>query len=383
MAQQTLNLGIVGLGPRARYLIKLYQTHPAWNITAICDKYQRNIDLARGEMIDKTVPAYTDYEKLMAAGGLDALLIAIDPDQQVAMVCDAMRRGLHVTSEVPAAYTIDQCWDLVHTVERTGMIYQLHEQTRYWKFIRDWQEMAQNGEFGKILFMEGEYLHYESNWDLEMDTNTGELLYGSECAGRPGIVPTWRARSFRHPILYLPHEMSPLLSIANARVTHVSCIGTRPISYSDAGFRTRDLEVALMRTDKDTIIRVAAGFTTPHGSRGGTGSHWYQVKGSKATAEWCRTDTDKPKLYRATTGRWQEMDWSTEDKHADNVVRESGHGGADWWPVDSFAKAILKGKHGYMDVYTAVETAAPAVIAAKSAEMGGAMLEVPNFRSGT
>ena len=34
-----------------------------------------------------------------------------------------------------------------------------------------------------------------------------------------------------------------------------------------------------------------------------------------------------------------------------------------------------------MDVYRAVETAAPAILAAESAEKGGIMLEVPDFRA--
>jgi hypothetical protein len=30
----------------------------------------------------------------------------------------------------------------VHTVKRTGMKYQLAEQTRYWYFISEWRKMA-------------------------------------------------------------------------------------------------------------------------------------------------------------------------------------------------------------------------------------------------
>ena len=33
-----------------------------------------------------------------------------------------------------------------------------------------------------------------------------------------------------------------------------------------------------------------------------------------------------------------------------------------------------------VDVYQAVETAAPAILAAQSAEQGGVLLEVPDFR---
>ena len=45
-----------------------------------------------------------------------------------------------------------------------------------------------------------------------------------------------------------------------------------------------------------------------------------------------------------------------------------------------FIDAIINDKTPAVDVYTAVETAAPAIMAAESARKGGALLEVPDFR---
>ena len=53
----------------------------------------------------------------------------------------------------------DRCWKLVNAVKSTGVKYQLAEQTRYWNFIQEWRKMAAAGEFGKIYYAEGEYLH--------------------------------------------------------------------------------------------------------------------------------------------------------------------------------------------------------------------------------
>lgn len=385
---EKVRLAVVGTGPRIIQLLKLYIVHPNLEIVAICDRYEYNVKEAEKVIIEKfpDVKEYLSYDKMMEellAGGekkADALFIGIDPQEQVDMACDAMEKGFHVMTEVPAAYTIEQCWKLVHTVEKTGMKYQLAEQTRYWDFIAKWREMAEKDAFGKILLVEGEYMHYEPNWDYFYDESNGDRFFGPVLPeDKKHYVQTWRYKSFRNPIYYLPHTLSPLLSILDDRVTKVACMGNRLGSYQVEGLQVRDIESAIMKTEKDTVMRVSAGFTSKHGHRKGTYSHWYQVRGTERTVEWSRSEIDEPKMWTEKDG-WQEMDWTTQDKNAEEFIQKSGHGGADWWPIDSFIKAILNDTTPPMDVYKAVESAAPAIMAAKSAEQGGVMLEVPNFR---
>ena len=77
---------------------------------------------------------------------------------------------------------------------------------------------------------------------------------------------------------------------------------------------------------------------------------------------------------------WRDMPQQTEDSEAEEHIKNSGHGGADFYPLDAMVNAILNDEAPPMDVYKAVETAAPAILAAQSCEMGGVMLEVPDFR---
>lgn len=390
-----MRLSCVGLGARARYLLSLYAQHPDVELVAICDRFQRNIDLARREKGLEAPRAYLSYRAMMDETPADALLVAVDPDVQVNFACDAMERGVDVMTEVPAAYTLEQCWKLVDTVEKTGRLYQLNEQTRYMYFIRQWKQMYEAGEFGHILLMEGEYLHFET-WDNYVDMNTGDFWYDQEGTRRPTLngelsgaadaekrlIPTWRYHTFKHPIYYLPHELSPLLSIVGDRVERVSCMGTRPGSYLDAenNAESRDLELAVMHTAKDTLLRIAAGFTTPHAHHQDSGCHWYHICGTKAEAEWARTQDDGSKLWTPEKG-WQTHVWPFADPDAAEIARSSSHGGLDWYPIEAFVSAWADGATPPMDVYRAVETAAPAIVAAHSSEMGGVMLEVPNFRA--
>ena len=69
------------------------------------------------------------------------------------------------------------------------------------------------------------------------------------------------------------------------------------------------------------------------------------------------------------------------DPNAPEEFKRALHGGADYYPMYYFMDAILNDKTPPMDVYKAVETAAPAILAVESANKGGIMLEVPDFRA--
>ena len=177
----------------------------------------------------------------------------------------------------------------------------------------------------------------------------------------------------------MPHELSPLLSVTGGRISKVSCIGTKQGSYLESSYDACDLQTALMYNTNDAIFSLRAGFSVPYGDKAHTGAHWYQIKGTKATVETCRSTLDTMKLYRAD-GEWEAMDWGTRDPEQPEFVRNSDHGGADFFPIMHFIDSIVNDKTPPIDVFTAVETAAPAIKAAESARKGGILLEVPDFR---
>ena len=385
MMEKRIPFAVLGVNGRAQTLIETWSQHPDIEFTAFADIALNRAQEVAGEYNrrhDGSAKAFTSYEDMVKGAAYDAILIACDPDIQVDYACDAMERGVHVMTEVPAAYTIDQCWKLVKTVEKTGVKYQLSEQTRYWKFIREWRKMAENGEFGKICYAEGEYLHYEPVWDNLRDKRTHYSLHSNDPAdfANPDYEPSWRYRTFQNPLYYLPHELSPLLSITGGRITKVSSFALPQGSYRTPGLMTRDLQAALMYTSNDVIFSLRAGFTAPFGTKRGTGAHWYQIKGARQCVEWARSDIDQPKQYTLEDGWKERGDWTCEDPEAPDYIRNASHGGADFYPLLYFVEAIRRDETPPMDVYRAVETAAPAILAVESAKKGGILLDVPDFR---
>ncbi|MCL2813423.1 MAG: Gfo/Idh/MocA family oxidoreductase [Oscillospiraceae bacterium] len=377
-----VKLAFLGTGPRGQGLIGTYKMHDKIEFVSLCDSQDGLAQqIAATYFPDGSVKAYKSYEEMLKGPGFDLLMIAMDPDIQADYAVDAMNRGIHVMTEVPAAFSVKQCRALVNAVEKNGVKYQLGEQTRYWHFIKQFREMAERDEFGKIVYAEGHYQHHIPAYDDFVELKTGRHI-GSHDPGLfadPELRQSWRGRCLRNPIFYLPHTLSPLLSVTGGRITKVACFGTRPLSYAAQGFNYRDMQHAIMYNSDDILFSVRASFSMPHGDNCLTGTHWYQLKGTKASVETPRSTIDGGKKW-TVDDNWSEMPQHTEDDEAEDYIKSSGHGGADFYPIDAMVNAILNDTTPPMDVYKAVETAAPAILAAESCEKGGVMLEVPDFR---
>ena len=90
---------------------------------------------------------------------LDALVIITPALDARPQAIQAMEAGKHVYTAVPAAVSLDECEQLVRTVERTGMIY-MNGETSYFRpeaaFCR---QKASEGAFGEFVHCRAEYFH--------------------------------------------------------------------------------------------------------------------------------------------------------------------------------------------------------------------------------
>src|SRR5262245_35403058 len=128
-----IRIGIVGLGGRGLGWLRQLQKLEGYRIAAICDRIVplHARALAAIERPDQ-VKVYSRYEAMLADANVDAVAVTVRALNQGALAAQALEAGKHVNAEVPAAHTMEDCWRLVTAVERTGRIYQLGEQTRYW-----------------------------------------------------------------------------------------------------------------------------------------------------------------------------------------------------------------------------------------------------------
>lgn len=380
-----IRVALVGCGGRGIGMSNYFVKHPDSEVTALMDIFPSATAAAAESLGIPDAQIFDNFDKLLEDGSIDAVFIAADPMVQTELACRAMEAGKHACTEVPACFTIDDCWKLVKTVRKTGRQYQMMEQARFWGFIETWTQMHERGEFGHICFAQGEYVHYAKHWNSWINKDTGEMCSAFRLPDEWNAEPSWRYKLLSDPIYYLPHTLSPLLKVLDDRVTRVSCMGTRKKSYSfpdeEIELPWSDIQYALMHTEKDTVMVVGAGFSFPHVPRGQTTCHWYDVRGTKASVESPRGRDDQFRVWRVGADTYETMDLSTVPLRASEEDAKSGHGGADSRTVATFLEAIRTGEPPEMDVYRAAETAAPAILAAESARHGGIMVTVPDFRT--
>ena len=271
-----VRIGIAGLGRRALHWIRLLQRVPGYRITAIYDWIEPLHGRALAEIeYREDVETFRDYEDFLAYDGMDAVGLCVRQREVGVMAAQALEAGKHVNSEVPAAYTMADCWRIVVASERSGCMYQLAEQTRYWGFVDAWRDLVAEGRLGQVTYCEGQYIGYYGTRQFFQNPDTGEFHGVEDLPSHPEAKPTWLHTM--PPIHYLPHELSPMLKVLDDRVVEVTAMSTDAPSRSHPEIGQPDIQVALMKTEKGALLRMATGFTQPVPHRG---HHWYQVIGT-------------------------------------------------------------------------------------------------------
>ena len=303
-----IRIGLVGLGHRGLHWLRMVERVEGYRITALCDPIEALHERALAALASRDgVTAYASYEDMLGDPRVDAVAVTVRCKEQGALAAMALEAGKHVNCEVPAAHTLEDCWRIVLAQERSGLVYQLGEQTRFWGYIDAWRDVVQSGKLGRVTFCEGQYIGYYGTRQFFQDPDSGEFASVDELDEVTGAQPTWLHTM--PPIHYLPHELSPLLKVLDDRVVNVTAMSTAEPSYSHPEIGQPDVQAALMKTEKDAILRLVCGFTQPVSH--GMGHHWFTSRartgcwnGSAAAraSRSCGWPTARCTIWRRWTG---------------------------------------------------------------------------------
>jgi len=362
-----LRVGILGLGRGYSHLGNFTRVEDA-EVIGAADRVERLRDRAREFAPD--LPLVEEFEELLAMEP-DAIAVATNGRLQARHTIQALEAGCHVMSEVPGAFTVEEAHHMVAAAQRSGCRYMLAENSAFMDFLRYWRKWVLDGRMGEISLAEGEYLHYLPNTLIAAENRR---LTPAECIeqGITDVVPCWRAG--QPPIQYLTHDLGPLLEVLDDRVVSVVC--REGPWWQDQTPLRADAQTALFQTAKGRLIKITVTLSTRR-----PGAHNYRLFGTGGSAEWyshegfCRLfDTE-----REEREGWEVVPIGTAAPEADKSV---GHGGTDIWTAYYFTKAILEGRSVPIDIYRMCDYTVPGIMAAKSAELGGQPLTVPDIRTG-
>ncbi len=195
---ENVRIGFIGLGMRGFDAVDRMTYIDGVTVVALCDIEPDRVGAVQAGILDSRglprAAAYTGREgwrELCERDDIDLVYICTNWQTHVPMAVYAMQHGKHVAVEVPAATSIDECWQLVDVAEQTQRHCMMLENCCYDFFELTALNMAQQGMFGELIHGEGAYIHnlepywheYYENWRLEFNQKHAGDVYPTHGLG--------------------------------------------------------------------------------------------------------------------------------------------------------------------------------------------------------
>lgn len=392
----TVRVGFIGLGMRGPTHLNNMTKLEGVEIKAVCD--------IRPDFADKALKMAKDaghnpqvytgtsdaWKKLCDSKDIDLVFIATPWEMHTPMAVYAMQQGKHVCIEVPAAVTLEECWQLVETSEQTRRHCMMQENCCYDFFELLTLNMARQGFFGEIVHGEGAYIH--DLLGLNFDKN--------------GYYEMWRLRENvrRDGNLYPTHGLGPICQLMNInrgeKMDYLVSMSGKDFMMADKAkeLASKDnffepyayahyrgnMNTTTVRTNTGRTIMIQHDVTSPN-----VYSRIHKVVGTKGTA------LKYPSPGKISNGG---EDWLNEqevkaltEKYQPPIVKKvgelakkvGGHGGMDflmdWRTIDCLRNGLPLDQ----DVYDAALWSAISPLTEQSVANRSAAVDVPDFTFGS
>ena len=383
-------IAIIGTGGRGTSLLENLLVADA-QIVALCDIVAEKAQKAAAMVVkagQKQPELYTqgphDYERLLKRGDVDLAIVATPWDWHAPQALCAMNEGKDVAVEVPGVTTLEDCWKIVDTSEKTGKHCIMLENCCYGYNETLILRMIQAGRLGELLYGEGAYLH-----DLreELFSNAGEGL--------------WRRTEHtrRDGNLYPTHGLGPVANYMGIqrgdRFAHIVSMSTpqrgldlyRKAHLKEGDPRlseryvTGDMNISLIKTAKGLTITVKHTVSTPHPY-----DRINEIAGTKGIFK-----DYPPRIYLDgqneneswdTIDKWKEFEHPLWKQEGEIARKNGGHGGMDYIMLYRLLQCVREGLPPDMDVYDAAAWGSVAPLSTMSVRQGSSPIQFPDFTRG-
>lgn len=390
----TVRIGFIGLGMRGPGAVERMMHIEGVEITAICDKRKSCTDAAEKMIADRGFPkpaVYTGSEdawkQMCQRDDLDLIYIVTPWDLHTPMAVYAMENGKHAAVEVPAATTMDECWQIVETSERTRKHCVILENCCYDFFEMLTLNMVRQGMFGDVIHGEGAYIH--DLVDLNFNKN--------------GYVDMWRLKenARRDGNLYPTHGLGPICQCMNInrgdRMHYLTSMASNDFTmnaeakkhaaqdsfyaqFVDKPYRG-NMNTTLIRTVKGRTIMIQHDVSSPRPY-----SRIHLLSGTKAFAQkWPKTHIafGHEVVSEKKMQELYEM-YSPEivTRIGEMAKKVGGHGGMDFLMDWSLINSLRNGLPVDMDCYDAALWSCITPLSIKSIANRSSSIDVPDFTGG-
>lgn len=401
-----LRVGLIGVGLRGTNHLENLLRREDVEVTAICDLDVKRVAIAQ-ELFSKAGKGKPkvfgsneyDYRNLLDLKEVDAVIIATPWLWHTRMAVDAMLANKYTGLEVSAANTMEECWDLVNTHEKTGTHLMILENVNYRRDILAVLNMVQQGIFGELVHFRCGYQH-----DLrEVKFNNGKQPYGGgvEFGDKAISEARWRTQHSvkRNADVYPTHGVGPIAVMANInrgnRFVSMTSHATKGIGLHNhivkqggpehpnakIRFKQGDVITSTLETANGETIIVTHDCNLPRPYSLG-----FRVQGANGLWE-----VDGNRIYiegASEPHKWDKADeWLERYDHPlwkkyGAYAEGAGHGGMDFFVLNSFVESAKLRVAPPMDVYDAAAWSAITPLSERSIANNGEPQDFPDFTRG-
>lgn len=401
-----LKIGLIGMGMRGRGHLDLLLRRSDCDVTAICD-IDADAITKSNEMIakagNKLPKSYQkdefDYLNLLEKEDIDAVIIATPWRWHSEMSIAAMNAGVYTGVEVCGGFSLDECWELVNTHEKSGTHLFFLENVCYRRDVMAVLNMVRSDLFGELVHLECGYQH-----DLrQVKFNNGQQPYGGgvEFGDKGYSEAKWRTTHsvFRNGDLYPTHGIGPVAQYVNinrgnrlttltstaskARGLHDYIVKNGGESHPNAkvNFKLGDVITTVLKTSNEESIIISHDTNLPRPYSLG-----FRVQGTKGL--WMDVNKSIYVERKSPSHRWENQEKYMQEydhelwKRYEKDATGAGHGGMDFFLINSFIESAKQNVAPPFDVYDAATWLAITPLSEQSIAAGSAPQAFPDFTRG-
>jgi len=396
-ALDRVRVGFIGVGERGSGHVWQMMMLDGVEVKAICDTHAPSAKQSVANVVKKGRPEpemYTkgpdDYKRMLDRDDIDIVIISTPWQDHERMAVDAMKSGKHAFIEVPAAITVEGCWSLVDTSEKTQKHCMMMENVCYGREELMVLNMCRKGVFGELLHGEAAYIH-----DLRFQMRQIDVGCGS-----------WRTYHYtkRNGNLYPTHGLGPIAQYMNInrgdRFDYMSSMGSPSLARAQYAkehfpegherrklkFICNDINTSIIKTVLGRTILVQWDEQLPRpynrlnfiqGTRGCWGGFPDRcvIEGkTRTTEEWTEGD--------ALAAIYKEFEHPMWGKIGEEARKAGGHGGMDFVMLWRMVYCLRNGLPLDQDVYDAAAWSVISPLSEWSVAHRGQSVDIPDFTRG-
>ena len=389
---EKVRIGFIGVGLQGTAHFANFLKIKNAELVAVCDIVKSKAQNAQKMAVEagrKKPDIYTkgdeDYKRMCIRDDIDLVYIVTPWKWHVPMCLEAMKTGKHAAVEVPAAYTVDDCWKLVETSEKTGKYCIMMENCNYDRFEMTMLNIVKKGLLGIPLHAECGYLH-DLRW-VKHDM-TGEGVWRRDHSMK------------RNGDFYPTHGLGPIAQCLDInrgnQFDYLTSMGTKTMglhlyaeerfgidsSQANEKFTLSDVVTTLIKTKNGETIVLTHDTNNPRPY-----SRDIYFQGTKGVLR----KYPESKIYIegiSPAHSWEDFK-NYQDKYIHPVWKKlekesegAGHGGMDFIEDYRLVEALITGREPDTDVYDAAALSVVTELSERSIANNSQPQSFPDFTRG-